>query len=114
MQLVKIGSIVGSNAKILKQLYVEVPVDRLDIIREELERAGLEVYLAGFVTKSLIACNFRKGAEEAGLETARKLNQAIAGIETPTPLQIGYGRMRARHQRAFAERYRGRQNEGYA
>ncbi|GAB2716326.1 hypothetical protein GCM10027018_25280 [Paenibacillus thermoaerophilus] len=93
-QLAKIGSIVGSNAKIemtpFKQLYVEVPFDRRDLIQEELERAGLEVYPAGFLTKSLIACNFCKGAEDAGLETARKLNQAIAGIETPTPLKIGY------------------------
>lgn len=93
-QLAKIGSIVGSNAKIemtpFKQLYVEVSFDRRDLIQEELERAGLEVYPAGFLTKSLIACNFCKGAEDAGLETARKLNQAIAGIETPTPLKIGY------------------------
>lgn len=93
-QLAKIGTVAGSDAKIemttFKQLYVEVPLDRRDAIKEELERSGLEVYPAGFATKSLIACNFCKGAEEAGLETARNLNQAIAGIETPTPLKIGY------------------------
>jgi precorrin-3B C17-methyltransferase len=93
-QLAKIGTIVGSDAKIemttFKQLYVEVPLDKRDTIKEELVRSGLEVYPAGFATKSLIACNFCKGAEEAGLETARVLNQAIAGIETPTPLKIGY------------------------
>ncbi len=93
-QLAKIGSVVGGAAKIemttFKQLYVEVPLDRRDAIKEELQRSGLEVYPAGFATKSLIACNFCKGAEEAGLETARILNQAIAGIETPTPLKIGY------------------------
>jgi precorrin-3B C17-methyltransferase len=93
-QLAKIGTIVGSDAKIemttFKQLYVEVPLDKRDVIKEELVRSGLEVYPAGFATKSLIACNFCKGAEEAGLETARVLNQAIAGIETPTPLKIGY------------------------
>jgi precorrin-3B C17-methyltransferase len=93
-QLAKIGTIVGSDAKIemttFKQLYVEVPLDKRDVIKEELIRSELEVYPAGFATKSLIACNFCKGAEEAGLETARVLNQAIAGIETPTPLKIGY------------------------
>lgn len=93
-QLAKIGSAVGAEAKIemtsFKQLYVEVPVGQREAIKEELERQGLEVYPAGFATKSLIACNFCKGAEEAGLETAKTLNQAIAGIETPTPMKIGY------------------------
>lgn len=93
-QFAKISAVVGSDANIemtpFKQLYVEVPIDRLDAIKKELELSGLEVYPTGFVTKSLIACNFCKGAEEAGLDTARILNQAIAGIETPAPLKIGY------------------------
>ncbi|GMX62574.1 hypothetical protein Elgi_23790 [Paenibacillus elgii] len=93
-QLAKIGSVVGMDAKIemtpFKQLYAEVPIERRDAIKEELEHYGLEVYPAGFVTKSLIACNFCKGAEEAGLDAARTLNKTIAGIETPTPLKIGY------------------------
>lgn len=93
-QFTKIGVIIGTDAKIemtpFKQLYVEVPLDALDRVKEELVRLGLEVYPAGFVTKSLIACNFCKGEEEAGLGTAQILNQAIAGIDTPTPLKIGY------------------------
>jgi precorrin-3B C17-methyltransferase len=93
-QLVQIGTIVGTDAKVemttFKQLYAEVQIERREAIKEELERNGLEVNPAGFVTKSLIACNFCKGDEEAGVETAKALNQAIAGIETPTPLKIGY------------------------
>lgn len=93
-QLVKIGTIAGPDSKMemtpFKQLYVEVPHERYDMIKEELERIGLEVYPTGFVTKSLIACHFCKGAEEAGLETAQIVNRAIAGIETPTPVKIGY------------------------
>lgn len=93
-QLGKIGSVVGNDAKIemttFKQIYIEIPMDRHEVIVEEFQRSGLEVYPAGFVTKSLIACNFCKGAEEAGLETARELNKAIAGIETPTPIKVGY------------------------
>lgn len=93
-QLAKIGIVAGPDARIemtpFRQLYVELPLDRRDAVKEELERFGLEVYPAGFVTKSLIACNFCKGAEAAGLETARMLNQAVAGIETPAPLKIGY------------------------
>ncbi|OPA75164.1 nitrite reductase [Paenibacillus selenitireducens] len=89
-----IGAVVGEEARIemttFKQLYVEIPVERRESIQAELELVGLEVYPAGFVSKSLIACNFCKGAEEAGVEIARTLNQAIAGIETPTPLKIGY------------------------
>lgn len=93
-QLSIISSVVGADTKIemttFKQLYLEVSVQRKEAIKEELERHGLEVYPAGFAAKSLIACNFCKGAEEAGLETAKALNQAIAGIETPAPLKIGY------------------------
>lgn len=93
-QLATIGAALGTNAKIemtpFKQLYLEVPLDQQELITAQLERSGLEVYPAGFVTKSLIACNFCKGAEEAGLEVAQRLNQSIAGIETPMPLKIGY------------------------
>lgn len=93
-QLTKIGTIAGVDVTIemtpFGQLYLEVPLARRESIQEELERSGLEVYPAGFVTKSLIACNFCKGAEEAGLKTAQRLNESIAGIETPMPLKIGY------------------------
>ncbi|MCU6707331.1 nitrite reductase [Paenibacillus sp. J5C_2022] len=93
-QLAKIGVVAGSDSKIemtsFKQLYVEVTMDKQEAIQEELRLVGLEVNPAGFATKSLIACNFCKGAEVAGLETARILNQAIAGIATPTPLKVGY------------------------
>lgn len=93
-QLATISQVVGKDAKIemtpFKQLYVEIPLERRNEIVTSLQRSGLEIYPAGFVTKSLIACNFCRGAEEAGLETARMLNMAIAGIETPTPIKVGY------------------------
>lgn len=93
-QLARIGAVAGEQARIemtpFRQLYIEVPANERDRIAAELERAGLEVYPPGFVVKSLIACNFCRGAEEAGLETARKLNQAIAGEASPTPLKVGF------------------------
>lgn len=93
-QFATIGKVVGTDAKIemtsFKQLYVEIPLERREEIVASLQQSGLEVYPAGFVTKSLIACNFCKGAEEAGLETARMVNKAIGGIETPTPIKVGY------------------------
>ncbi|AZS15507.1 nitrite reductase [Paenibacillus lutimineralis] len=93
-QLIKIGDIIGPDAKVemtgFKQLYAEVTIDRRDSIKQELEQSGLEVNPAGFVTKSLIVCNFCRGSKDAGLETAKNLNKAISGIETPTPLKIGY------------------------
>lgn len=93
-QLAAIGTVAGVGANIemtpFKQLYVEVERERIDDIREKLERSGLEVHPAGFATKGLIACQFCKGAEEAGLETARRVHRSIAGIETPAPLKIGY------------------------
>lgn len=93
-QLGIIGDLLGTDAKVeltpFKQLYAEVQAEKRDMIQAELEQIGLEVHPAGFVTKSLIACNFCKGAEEAGLAAAKVLNEAIAGISTPTPLKIGY------------------------
>ncbi|WP_410768915.1 nitrite reductase [Fontibacillus sp. BL9] len=93
-QMIKIGSVTRSDARIemtgFRQLYIEVPYDDAGFIEEELRSTGLEVYPVGFVTKSLIACQFCKGAEEAGLEIAQALNQAIAGIATPAPLKVGY------------------------
>ncbi|WP_186327934.1 nitrite reductase [Paenibacillus xylanexedens] len=93
-QLVKIGEIIGPDSKVemtpFKQLYAEVSIEQRDQIKNKLEDHGLEINPAGFVTKSLIACNFCRGAEEAGMETAKNLNQAISGIDTPAPLKIGY------------------------
>lgn len=93
-QLALLGSITGSNANIeltnFNQLYVEMEEERLEEVKKELAESGLEIYPAGFVTKSLIACNFCRGAEDAGLEIAQQLNRMIAGIPMPSPLKIGY------------------------
>ncbi|URN92606.1 MAG: nitrite reductase [Candidatus Pristimantibacillus lignocellulolyticus] len=93
-QLVTIGNVASMDSTIemtnFQQLYMEVPLQRRDEIKDQLERSGLEVYPTGFVSKSLIVCNFCRGAEDSGLATAQLLNQAIAGIDTPTPLKIGY------------------------
>jgi len=93
-QLALIGALAGPDGSIevtpFRQIYVEVPAATRDAIVKQLEKAGLQVMPAGFAAKGLIACNFCKGAEEAGLEIARELNEAIAGIATPTPLKVGY------------------------
>ncbi|MFE5321405.1 nitrite reductase [Paenibacillus sp. NPDC056579] len=93
-QLAALGAIVGSDAKIelttFKQLYVEMDEERAEEAKQQLRDAGLLLYPAGFYTKSLIACNFCKGAEEAGLDIANALNDAIAGIAAPSPLKVGY------------------------
>jgi len=93
-QLMTLGSIVGSDARIelttFKQLYVEMDEEKAEEAKQKLRDVGLLLYPAGFYTKSLIACNFCKGAEDAGLDIATALNDAIAGIATPSPLKIGY------------------------
>ncbi|EES73393.1 nitrite and sulphite reductase 4Fe-4S domain protein [Paenibacillus sp. oral taxon 786 str. D14] len=93
-QLIEIGRLVGPEGKMemtpFKQLYLEIPSYREEEITQQLRNQGLEVNPSGFVTKSLIACNFCKGAEEAGLDVARQLNKAISGMQTPSPLKIGY------------------------
>jgi precorrin-3B C17-methyltransferase len=93
-QLILLGSIVGEDAKIelttFKQLYVDMHEERIDEVKQKLSAIGFEIYPAGIVSKSLITCNFCKGAKDAGLEVAEKLNQAIAGLVTPSALKIGY------------------------
>jgi len=93
-QLKILGSIVGDDAKIeltsFKQLYVEMQEERLEEVKEKLRSFGLEIYPAGFYTKNLITCNFCKGVEVAGMQVAKELDQAIAGLEVPSPLKIGY------------------------
>jgi precorrin-3B C17-methyltransferase len=92
-QLAVLGSIVGDDAKIelttFKQLYVEMQEDRIDDVQIQLKEAGLDIQ-PGFYTKNLITCNFCRGAEDAGLNEAALLDQAIVGIEVPSPLKIGY------------------------
>lgn len=93
-QLSVLGSIVGENARIemtsFKQLYVELEDERAEEVKQRLAQTGLQVHPAGFYTKSLIACNFCRGAEEAGLAIAKALDEAIAGQAVPSPLKIGY------------------------
>ncbi|WP_238402851.1 nitrite reductase [Paenibacillus mesophilus] len=89
-----IGEALGKEAKVeftsFKQLYVDIEVERADEVKNALLAAGLEIYPVGFFTKNLIACNFCRGAEEAGLAIALQLNEAVAGQEVPSPLKVGY------------------------
>lgn len=93
-QLAVLGSIVGVNAQIemttFKQLYVEMDEERLEDVKLALKDVGLQIHPSGFFTKSLITCNFCKGAEDAGLEIAKVLDEAISGHAVPSPLKIGY------------------------
>ncbi|MCR8645347.1 nitrite reductase [Paenibacillus sp. N1-5-1-14] len=93
-QLAAIGAVIGEDAKVemttFKQLYVEMKEERIEEAQEALKKVGLQIHPAGFYTKSLISCNFCRGAEDAGLDIARKLDEAIAGHEAPSPLKVGY------------------------
>ncbi|MBH5317863.1 nitrite reductase [Paenibacillus sp. GSMTC-2017] len=93
-QLALIGSVIGDEAKVemttFKQLYVTIEEDRIPDVQLQLEEVDLEIHQAGFVSKSLITCNFCKGAVEAGLDVAKALDLAIANHEVPSPLKIGY------------------------
>lgn len=93
-QLAVLGTVIGSDARIemttFKQLYVEMQEEQAEEAKAKLQQAGLELYPAGMYTKSLITCNFCKGAEEACLNTAKLLDEAVAGLAAPSPLKIGY------------------------
>lgn len=93
-QLAAIGSASSPDAPIemtpFKQLYVTVEEKDAEEAEQRLKRAGLLVLPSGFYTKNLQACNFCKGPDEAGLALARKLDEAVAGLEVPAPIKIGY------------------------
>jgi precorrin-3B C17-methyltransferase len=96
-QLAILGSIVGDDAKIelttFKQLYVEMQDDRIDTVQVQLKEAGLDIQPAGFYTKNLITCNFCRGADDAGLNVAVQLDQAIVGQEVPSLKDIAVVKM---------------------
>ncbi|MCF6094120.1 nitrite reductase [Microaerobacter geothermalis] len=93
-QLALLGSIVGKNAKIeltsFQQLYVEMNEDQVEEVTKKLKEAGLQIYPVGPYVKSLKTCSFCQGAEEEGLHVAAALNKAIAGMEAPSALRVGY------------------------
>jgi len=93
-QLAMLGEIIGEDARVemttFKQLYVEMDEDRVEEAKAKLETVGLQVHPAGFVSKSLITCNFCRGAEDAGLDVAAMLDEVIADHPVPNPLKIGY------------------------
>ncbi|MFS0725676.1 nitrite reductase [Paenibacillus sp. 1P07SE] len=93
-QLALLGEIVGDDAQIemtpFKQLYVAVEEEKLEDIKAQLRTAGLDIQEACFYTKNLIACNFCRGEQEAGLDIAKTLDRAVAGHPVPSPIKIGY------------------------
>lgn len=93
-QLSMLGEIIGEDARVemttFKQLYVEMDEERVEEAKAKLEKVGLQVHPAGFVSKSLITCNFCRGAEDSGLDVAAMLDEVIADHPVPNPLKIGY------------------------
>jgi precorrin-3B C17-methyltransferase len=75
---------------IFGQLYVAMDDQRIEEVKEKLGDMGLKILPTGFYSKNLIACNFCRGAEEAGLEIAKMLDAAISRHLTPSSLKIGY------------------------
>ncbi|GLI09265.1 hypothetical protein YDYSG_52970 [Paenibacillus tyrfis] len=69
-QLAKISAAVGADAKIemttFKQLYAEVPLERRDAIKEDLERYGLEVYPAGALKTPNLSIRYTELDQRAG------------------------------------------------
>jgi NAD(P)H-nitrite reductase large subunit len=89
-----IGEVLANDATVefttFKQLYAEIEDNEYEDAKQRLEDAGLEVYPTGFFSKNLQACNFCRGAEDAGLATALKLNELVAGLPVASPLKVGY------------------------
>lgn len=73
-----------------QQLYVDVPEEKLDDIKEEFKKVGLHCYPVGNFVKSLRTCNFCKGELEEGMPVAKEINRRIAGRPVPFTLKPAY------------------------
>ncbi|WP_366249552.1 nitrite reductase [Terribacillus aidingensis] len=73
-----------------QQLYINVPENEMDLVKEKFREAGLSCYPVGNFVKSLRTCNFCKGAEKEGMPVAIELNERIAGKSVPFTLRPAY------------------------
>lgn len=73
-----------------QQLYIDVPENRVAIVKEKFSEAGLACYPVGNFVKSLRTCHFCKGAEEEGMPVAIGLNKRIAGKPVPFTIRPAY------------------------
>ncbi|WCK52926.1 nitrite reductase [Aneurinibacillus sp. Ricciae_BoGa-3] len=92
--LMEIAKVAGNDVKIelttFQQLIIEIEAEQAEQAKRQLEEQGLCVYQTGSVVENLSVCNFCKGAEIEGLDAARNVNEAIAGIPTPFTMRVGY------------------------
>lgn len=73
-----------------QQLYIEVPENKLEVVKEKFNQVGLSCYPVGNYVKSLRTCNFCKGEEEEGMPVAKEINKRISGISVPFTLRPAY------------------------
>lgn len=73
-----------------QQLYIDVPKNKLELVKEKFKEVGLSCYPIGNFVKSLRTCNFCKGTEEEGMPVAIELNKRIAGKPVPFTLRAAY------------------------
>lgn len=73
-----------------QQLYIEVPENQLEIVKEKFNEVGLSCYPVGNYVKSLRTCNFCKGEEEEGMPVAKEINKRISGKPVPFTLRPAY------------------------
>jgi len=93
-QLVTISKYLNEGEEIelttFQQLYIEIPEDQAEEIKEEFQNVGLACYPVGNFVKSLRTCNFCKGEEEEGMPVAKEINRRIAGKPVPFTIRIAY------------------------
>lgn len=93
-ELKQVMELIGDGAQIelttLQQLIVETLTEDAEALKQQIQGIGLKVYEVGRVVKNLTGCSFCKGAEAEGLESARSLNEVIAGMPVPFTLRAGY------------------------
>ncbi|MBU9710925.1 nitrite reductase [Evansella tamaricis] len=93
-QLIALGYYLDDDTEIelttFQQLIIQVSEEKVEEVKNSLEKVGLHVYKVGNYVKSLRTCNFCKGAEEEGMPTAMELNRRIAGQDVPFTLRPAY------------------------
>lgn len=73
-----------------QQLYLDIPLSRLEEATNAFQAVGLAVYPVGNFVKSLRTCNFCKGSEQEGMPVAKEINSRISGRPVPFTVRAAY------------------------
>lgn len=93
-QLTAIARVTGANGSVelttLQQLIVTTSNPEVASGLAELKSSGAAVYPIGAVVKNIRTCSFCSGSHVEPMAAAESLDRAVAGLEAPFTLRVGF------------------------